>query len=140
MEQKNVVSLEKQVEASSRSALDELLRQGAQRMLQTAIETEVSAYVEEHQGKVSENGRRLVVRNGHLPERPLQTGLGAVRIEQPRVDDRRAGQKFTSRILPPYLRRVPSLDALIPALYLHGISTGDRKSTRLNSSHLGISY
>ena len=125
MEQKNVVSLEKQVAASSRSALDELLRQGAQRMLQTAIETEVSAYVEEHQGKVSENGRRLVVRNGHLPERPLQTGLGAVRIEQPRVDDRRAGQKFTSRILPPYLRRVPSLDALIPALYLHGISTGD---------------
>ena len=129
MEQKNGVSLEKQVEAtveaSSRSALDELLRLGAQRMLQAAIEAEVSAYVEEHQGSVSENGLRLVVRNGRLPERPLQTGLGPVRIQQPRVNDRRAGHKFTSRILPPYLRRVPSLDALIPALYLHGVSTGD---------------
>ena len=108
MEQKNVVSLEKQVEASSRSALDELLRQGAQRMLQAAIEAEVHEYVEEHRGSVSQDGRRLVVRNGRLPERPLQTGLGAVRIERPRVDDRRAGQKFTSRILPPYLRRVPA--------------------------------
>lgn len=125
MEQKNAVSLEKQVEASSRSALDELLRQGAQRMLQAAIEAEVEAYVEQHQGSVSEKGRRLVVRNGRLPERPVQTGLGPVRIEQPRVNDRRAGHKFTSRILPPYLRRVPSLDALIPALYLHGVSTGD---------------
>ena len=65
------------------------------------------------------------MRNGHLPERAIQTGLGAVRIAQPRVNDRRAGQKFTSRILPPYLRRVPSLDALIPALYLHGVSTRD---------------
>jgi putative transposase len=125
MEQKNVVSLEKQAEVSGRSMLDELLRDGAQRMLQAAIEQEVGAYVEQHQASVTEGGRRLVVRNGHLPERAIQTGLGAVRIEQPRVDDRRAGQKFTSRILPPYLRRVPSLDALIPALYLHGVSTGD---------------
>ena len=85
MEQKNVVSLEKQVEVSSRSALDELLRQGAQRMLQAAIEAEVHEYVEEHRGSVSQDGRRLVVRNGRLPERPLQTGVGAVRVEQPRV-------------------------------------------------------
>lgn len=125
MEQQNVVSLEKQAEASGRSALDELLRAGAQRMLQTAIEAEVSAYVEQHQASVTADGHRLVVRNGHLPERALQTGLGPVRLAQPRVDDRRAGQKFSSRILPPYLRRVPSLDALIPALYLHGVSTGD---------------
>ena len=125
MEQENVVSLKKQVEVSGRSALDELLRDGAQRMLQAAIEAEVSTYVEQHQGNVSGEGRRLVVRNGYLPARPIQTGLGPVRIEQPRVDDRREGQKFSSRILPPYLRRVPSLDALIPALYLHGVSTGD---------------
>src|SRR5438034_9035764 len=102
MEQKNVVSLEKQVEVSGRSAWDELWRQGAQRMLQAAIEAEVSSYVEEHQGSVSEKGRRLVVRNGRLPGRPLQTGLGPVRVEQPRVNDQRAGHKFTSRILPPY--------------------------------------
>ena len=107
MEEKNVIGLQKQVEVSSRSALDELLREGAQRMLQAAIDTEVSMYVEQHQASVSERGLRLVVRNGYLPERPIQTGLGPVRIEQPRVDDRRAGQKFTSRILPPYLRRVP---------------------------------
>jgi len=125
MEEQNVIGLEKQVEAHGRSFLDELLRQGAQRMLQTAIEQEVSEYVDQHQASVSAGGRRLVVRNGHLPERAIQTGMGAVRVEQPRVDDRRAGQKFSSRILPPYLRRVPSLDALIPALYLHGVSTGD---------------
>ena len=125
MEEQNVIGLEKQVEAHGRSFLDELLRQGAQRMLQTAIEQEVSEYVDQHQASVSAGGRRLVVRNGHLPGRAIQTGLGAVRVEQPRVDDRRAGQKFSSRILPPYLRRVPSLDALIPALYLHGVSTGD---------------
>ena len=125
MEEQNVIGLEKPVEAHGRSFLDELLRQGAQRMLQTAIEQEVSEYVDQHQASVSAGGRRLVVRNGHLPERAIQTGLGAVRVEQPRVDDRRAGQKFSSRILPPYLRRVPSLDALIPALYLHGVSTGD---------------
>ena len=125
MEEQNVIGLEKPVEAHGRSFLDELLRQGAQRMLQTAIEQEVSEYVDQHQASVSAGGRRLVVRNGHLPGRAIQTGLGAVRVEQPRVDDRRAGQKFSSRILPPYLRRVPSLDALIPALYLHGVSTGD---------------
>jgi putative transposase len=125
MEEQNVIGLEKQVEAHGRSFLDELLRNGAQRMLQTAIEQEVSEYVDQHQASVSAGGRRLVVRNGHLPERAIQTGLGPVRVEQPRVDDRRAGQKFSSRILPPYLRRVPSLDALIPALYLHGVSTGD---------------
>jgi len=125
MEEQNVIGLEKQVDAHGRSFLDELLRQGAQRMLQAAIEEEVSEYVDQHQASVSAGGRRLVVRNGHLPERAIQTGLGAVRVEQPRVDDRRAGQKFSSRILPPYLRRVPSLDALIPALYLHGVSTGD---------------
>ena len=81
MEQKNVVSLEKQVEVSGRSALDELLRQGAQRMLQAAIEAEVHEYVEEHRDRINQDGRRLVVRNGRLPERRVQTGLGAVRIE-----------------------------------------------------------
>ena len=86
MEEKNVISLEKQVEVSGRSMLDELLRDGAQRMLQTAIEQEVRAYVEEHQASVTEGGRRLVVRNGHLPEHAIQTSLGPVRVEQPRVE------------------------------------------------------
>jgi transposase-like protein len=71
------------------------------------------------------DGRQAIVRNGHLPARDLLTGAGPVRIQQGRVRDQRRKLKFTSRILPPYLRRVPSVDALIPVLYLKGISTGD---------------
>lgn len=105
--------------------LEELLRQGARQMLQQAIENEVIEYIEEHAHIEEDGGRRLVVRNGSLPGRDLITGIGKVRICQPRIHDRREGSRFTSRILPPYMRRVPSIDALIPALYLRGISTGD---------------
>jgi transposase-like protein len=105
--------------------LEQVLRQGAQRLLQSAIEQEVAAYIEAHQTVRDERNHRLVVRNGRLPGRELQTGLGPLQVVQPRVQDRRPGQRFTSQLLPPYLRRVPSLDALIPALYLHGVSTGD---------------
>ena len=111
--------------AASRSALEEVLREGARRLLREAVEDEVAEYVDRHKGSVDAQGRRLVVRNGHLPARELMTGIGPIPVQQPRVNDRREGEKFTSRILPPYLRRVPSLDALIPALYLKGISTGD---------------
>lgn len=107
------------------TALEEVLRQGAQRMLHRAIENEVSEYVERHGDVRDERGRRQVVRNGYLPQRELVTGIGPVTIRQPRVHDRRPGQRFTSRILPRFLRRVPSIDALIPCLYLKGISTGD---------------
>lgn len=105
--------------------LEEVLRAGARQMLGAAIQNEVAEYVQKHTGLVDEAGRRLVTRNGYFPERDLVTGIGPVRIRQPRVDDRRRGERFTSRILPPYLRRVPSIDALIPCLYLKGISTGD---------------
>ena len=94
-------------------------------MLQTAVENEVAEYVGRHVHMLDPGGKRLVVRNGHLPERDLVTGLGPVRIRQPRVHDRRPGEKFTSKILPPFMRRVPSIEALIPCLYLKGISTGD---------------
>lgn len=67
----------------------------------------------------------MVVRNGSLPERELVTGLGPVKVKQPRVHDRRDGHQFNSQILPKYMRRVPRVDALIPALYLRGVSTGD---------------
>jgi putative transposase len=113
------------VERESKSALEEVLRKGAQRLLGEAIEAEVTEYIERHQHLVDARGRRLVVRNGHLPERELMTGIGSIPVEQPRVNDRRRGEKFSSKVLPPYMRRVPSLDALIPALYLKGISTGD---------------
>lgn len=125
MKKDNVVSLEDRVVQDSRSALDEILRKGAQDMLRTVIENEVEEYIQAHAVLRDGFGRRLVVRNGSLPERDLVTGLGPVRVKQPRVHDRREGERFTSQILPPFMRRVPSIDALIPALYLKGISTGD---------------
>ena len=94
-------------------------------MLQAAIEEEVAAYIDAHQDLRDEHGHRLVVRNGHMPEREVLTGAGPLTVKKPRIDDRREGQRFTSAILPPYLRRTPSIDALIPVLYLKGISTGD---------------
>jgi len=123
--QDNVVALKDRVALDSRSALDGLLREGARTLLQSAIEAEVAEYLAAHRDARDEQGRQLVVRNGHLPERDLVTGVGPVRIEQPRVRDRREGKRFSSQLLPPFMRRVPSVDALIPVLYLKGISTGD---------------
>jgi transposase-like protein len=107
------------------SDLDELARLGAQRILREALEAEVEDYVRRHREHVDENGHRLVVRNGRKPGRTVLTGAGGLEVSQPRVHDRRDGRHFTSSILPPYMRRSPSLDALIPALYLKGVSTGD---------------
>ena len=124
MHQHTVISLEDRI-AESRSALEEILREGARAMLQSAIEAEVAGYVEANASLRGEDDRKLVVRNGHLPERSLITGMGPVTLKQPRVRDRREGHRFTSKILPPFMRRVPSIDALIPVLYLKGVSTGD---------------
>jgi putative transposase len=107
------------------SVLDEIIREGARRMLQMAIEAEVAAYIEAHQHLRDEEGRRLVVRNGHQAERQVLTGAGPLPVKKPRVNDRREGHRFTSSILPRYMRRSPSIDALIPILYLKGVSTGD---------------
>ena len=97
-------------------------------MLAQAIEAEVAAWIDAHAHLKDDAGRRQVVRNGHLPERTIQTGIGEIEVKQPRVHDRRPpGQreKFTPAVLPPYLRRTKSLEELIPWLYLKGISTGD---------------
>jgi len=107
------------------SALEQVLREGAREMLLKAIENEVADYINSHIHLRDEDGKRLVVRNGHMPEREIHTGLGPIGLRQPRVNDRRPGERFTSSILPPFMRRVPSIDALIPCLYLKGISTGD---------------
>jgi len=106
-----------------RSALDEILRQGAQQMLASAIELEVQQRIAENAACLDQNGRRLVVRNGRLPQRQIQTATGPMEVQQPRVNDRRDGKRFVSSILPPYARRSPSLDCLIPLLYLKGVST-----------------
>lgn len=115
---------------SSRDVLTDVLREGARRLLLQALEAEVASYLEEASHVRDEQGHRLVTRNGYLPERALQTGIGSVPVQQPRVRDRRLGEdgsplRFTSKILPPYLRRTKSLEELIPWLYLKGISTGD---------------
>ena len=113
-----------------RSILDEIVKQGARQMLQAALETEVAEYLERYRHVTDNKGHRLAVRNGYLPERKILSGAGPLSIKQPRVDDRKLrqqeeGEPFTARILPRYLRRLPSIDNLIPALYLKGISTGD---------------
>jgi transposase-like protein len=107
------------------SVLEEVIREGARRLLQAAIEHEVAEYIACFHNIKDEQGRRMVVRNGFLPERSILTGIGPLPVKQPRVRDKREGETFTSMILPRYLRRVPSLDTLIPVLYLKGISTGD---------------
>ena len=99
-------------------------------MLAAAIENEVQEYIHAHAGQVDPAGHRLVVRNGHMPPRDILTGLGPVDVARPRVNDKRVdadGQRcrFTSQILPPYLRRTKAIDELIPWLYLKGVSTGD---------------
>jgi transposase-like protein len=109
----------------SRVALDEIVRQGARRMLQEALENEVAEYLALTARRKTEAGRRDIVRNGHLPEREVISGAGPLPIRQPRVRDRSGKTRFSSWILPPFMRRVPSVDALIPVLYLKGISTGD---------------
>ena len=105
-----------------RKVLASVLRKGAQAMLQAAVENEVNDYIRIHQHHRDFQGRRQVVRNGYYPPRQLETGMGNIPIRQPRIDDRRSGRRFTSIILPPYLRRISSLDPFIPAVYLRGIS------------------
>lgn len=109
----------------SRAALDEILLRGATRMLQAAVEAEVADYVERHKRLLDDENHRLVVRNGHQPLRTIQSGLGDLEVRKPRVHDRRENCSFTSRILPRYMRRTPSIEALIPVLYLKGVSTND---------------
>jgi putative transposase len=122
-----VVQFRAQFEQSS--PLDEIVREGAQSMLQAAIESEVQEYVDRHAAKVGDDGNRLVVRNGRLPSRKVMTGAGQLEIEQPRVRDNDPDQSkrvcFSPSLIPQYLRRSPAMEELIPVLYLLGISTGD---------------
>jgi len=109
--------------------LTEVLRNGARALLTQAVEAEVSSLLSCHADKLTDDGRRRLVRHGHLPEREIMTGIGPVAVRCPRVRDR-GGEgcdriRFSSAILPPYARRSKSLEVLIPILYLKGISTGD---------------
>ena len=106
--------------------LTEVLQAGARKLLTQAVEAEAALFLESYAVLVDDAGRRRVVRNGYLPERAIQTGIGPVSVRQPRVRDRGDGAiRFTSAILPRYLRRTKSLEDLLPWLYLKGISSGD---------------
>src|SRR6516162_2161709 len=110
--------------------LDEIARQGAQRMLMTALKWEADSYVERHRGERDEHGHALVVRNGRASTRKVTLGSGTVELQAPRVNDRRRDeqgrrQRFTSHILPPYMRRSPKVAEVLPILYLRGLATGD---------------
>jgi putative transposase len=111
--------------------LDQIVREGARRMLAAALEAEVDDYLAAHAAERDEHGRRLVVRNGHARQREVTTVAGSVAVRAPRVDDLRAhpatGQRarFRSVVLPPWCRRSPKVAEVLPLLYLHGLSTGD---------------
>jgi putative transposase len=107
-------------------SLDELAREGARRMIAAALEAEVEQYVESLRHLRDENGHALVVHNGKSHhERTIHMGAGSIKVQAPRVDDRRPEHAFTSKILPPYMRRSPRLEEAVPVLYLRGLSTGD---------------
>jgi putative transposase len=115
----------------SPSALDEIVREGARRMLAAALEAEVAAYVEAHADERDQRGQRLVVRNGHAERRVITTGAGPIEINQPRVNDKRTDEetgervRFRSSIIPPWCRKSPKVVEVLPLMYLHGLSTGD---------------
>lgn len=116
--------------AEMRSALDEIVLDGAQRMLAAALEAEVDAYIAGLAGERDERGRRLVVRNGHAEPRTITTAAGRIEVTAPRVNDKRVDDdgercRFRSSILPPWARKSPKVAEVLPLMYLHGMSTGD---------------
>ena len=117
--------------ASGSSLIDELVREGARRMLAEALRAEVDAYCARFADECDENGRRLVVRNGYHEPREVTTAAGAVAVHAPRINDRRVDtetgerRRFSSAILPPWARKTPQIEQVLPLLYLHGLSSGD---------------
>ena len=113
------------------SLIDEIVREGARRMLAEALQAEVDAYIAAFASERDQDGRWLVVRNGHHQLREVLTSAGAVEVTAPRVNDRRTDpdtgerKRFCSAIVPPWARKTPKITEVLPLLYLHGLSTGD---------------
>jgi transposase-like protein len=122
---------ERDAAAGSPSMIDDIVREGARRMLAEALQAEVDAYIARFAGERDERGRRLVVRNGYHQPREVVTSAGAVEVTVPRVNDKRADpvtgerMRFSSAILPPWCRKTPKITEVLPLLYLHGLSSGD---------------
>jgi putative transposase len=133
MAKDNVIDLKKP-ESFIDDPITDILRQGARRLLSAALEAEVETFLKQYKDISNGKGCQRVVRNGYLPEREIQTGIGQVQVKAPRIRDRhpdpyRGRIRFTSAILPPYLRKTKSIETLLPWLYLKGISTGDFTDT-----------
>lgn len=113
------------------SLLDEIVREGARRMLAAALEAEVNSYIAELAHEKDQTGRRLVVRNGYHQPRKVTTAAGVIEVKAPRVNDKRVDEatgerkRFSSAILPPWCRKSPKIAQVLPLLYLHGLSSGD---------------
>lgn len=106
--------------------LHETIRHGARKLIAEAVDAELTALLEQYADRKTPEGHQAVVRNGHLPQRRVQTGVGDIEVQVPKVRDRsESGIRFNSTLLPPYLKRAKSLDELIPWLYLRGVSSGD---------------
>lgn len=115
-----------QPEVASNDPLHELIRKGARNLIAQAVETELESLLKQYADVTTPDGRQAVVRNGRLPKRTIQTGVGDVEVQVPKVRDRSgSGIRFNSQLLPPYLKRAKSLEELIPWLYLRGVSSGD---------------
>jgi transposase-like protein len=129
MAKDNLINLKKP-ESFIEDPITDILRQGARRLLSAALEAEVETFLKQYKDISDNMGWQRVVRNGYLPEREIQTGIGQVQVKAPRIRDRQpdpcSGRiRFTSAILPPYLRKTKSIETLLPWLYLKGVSTGD---------------
>ena len=129
MKKDTVVSIDQP--ETTRDALTEVLREGAQKLITEAVQSELEELLKQYEDHQDEQGRQRLVRNGYLPPREVQTGIGGIPVRIPRVRDRGSGEeseeiiRFRSNLVPPYLRRSKSLEELLPLLYLKGISTGD---------------
>jgi transposase-like protein len=116
--------------AEMRSSLDEIVLEGARRMLAAALEIEADDYIARLAGELDERGRRLVVRNGHAEPRTISTAAGRIEVTAPRINDKRVDEtgercRFRSAILPPWARKSPKVAEVLPLMYLHGMSSGD---------------
>jgi hypothetical protein len=121
MKEDTVVRLRRPGASVMDDPLLEVLRSGARHMLQQVIEAEVQAFLTAHAELEDAHGRRRVVRNGHAPEREIQTGIGPIAVRRPKLRDRGDGTegeriRFTSKVLPPFLRRTKNVEALLPRL------------------------
>lgn len=129
MTQDNLIDLKKP-ESFIDDPITDILRQGTRRLLTAALEVEIETFIKQYKGLAVDKGHQRVVRNGYLPEREIQTGIGQVPVRAPRIRDRQPDAqngriRFSSAIVPPYLRRTKNIETLLPWLYLKGVSTGD---------------